>query len=70
CPVPQIRNGRVSAPRYRYKYKDTVSFTCRTGFTLRGHHTARCQADATWEPPVPVCEQGERQRSGWLVCQV
>ncbi|NWU62833.1 CR2 protein, partial [Pterocles burchelli] len=59
CPVPQIQNGRVSVVKHRYTYKDTVSFTCREGFTLRGNRTAQCQADRTWDPPVPVCEQGE-----------
>ncbi|XP_030329409.1 complement receptor type 2-like isoform X3 [Strigops habroptila] len=38
-------------------YKDTVSFKCHKGFTLRGNHTAQCQADKTWDPPVPACEQ-------------
>ncbi|XP_064894761.1 complement receptor type 1 isoform X4 [Columba livia] len=57
CPVPRIQNGRVSVLKYRYTYNDTVSFKCRKGFTLRGHRTARCQADKTWDPPVPVCEQ-------------
>lgn len=59
CPVPRIQNGRVSVLKYRYTYNDTVSFKCRKGFTLRGHRTARCQADKTWDPPVPVCERGK-----------
>ncbi|NWX20385.1 CR2 protein, partial [Aegotheles bennettii] len=61
CPVPRIQNGRVSAFKYRYMYKDTVSFKCHKGFTLRGHHTVQCQANKTWDPPVPVCEQGKCQ---------
>ncbi|NXJ37767.1 CR2 protein, partial [Ciconia maguari] len=63
CPVPRIQNGRVSVLKYHYTYKDTVSFNCHKGFTLRGHHTAQCQADKTWDPPVPVCEQGKCQHS-------
>lgn len=59
CPVPRIHNGRVSVLKYRYTYNDTVSFKCRKGFTLRGHRTTRCQADKTWDPPVPVCEQSK-----------
>ncbi|NXJ88703.1 CR2 protein, partial [Corythaixoides concolor] len=70
CPVPQIRNGRVSVPKYLYTYKDTVRFKCRKGFTLRGHHRAQCQADKTWDPPVPVCEQGECQHSDLLALQI
>ncbi|OXB67147.1 hypothetical protein ASZ78_015788 [Callipepla squamata] len=57
CPVPQIQNGNVSVPKYRYRYKDTVSFQCHEGFILRGHSTAQCKADKTWDPPVPTCEQ-------------
>ncbi|XP_035755821.1 complement receptor type 2 [Egretta garzetta] len=57
CPVPQIQNGTVSVLKYHYTYKDTVSFKCYKGFSLRGHHTAQCQADNTWDPPLPVCEQ-------------
>uniref|UniRef100_A0A672V7M4 Sushi domain-containing protein n=1 Tax=Strigops habroptila TaxID=2489341 RepID=A0A672V7M4_STRHB len=59
CAVPQIQNGEVSVLKYRYMYKDTVSFKCHKGFTLRGNHTAQCQADKTWDPPVPACEQGK-----------
>lgn len=57
--MPQIQNGRVSIPKQRYRYKDTVSFQCHEGFVLKGHPTAQCKADKTWDPPVPVCEQGE-----------
>uniref|UniRef100_A0A8C9EZE0 Sushi domain-containing protein n=1 Tax=Pavo cristatus TaxID=9049 RepID=A0A8C9EZE0_PAVCR len=59
CPVPQIQNGRVSIPKQRYRYKDTVSFQCHEGFVLKGHSTAQCKADRTWHPPVPTCEQGD-----------
>ncbi|NXF84276.1 CR2 protein, partial [Sclerurus mexicanus] len=61
CPLPQIRNGRVTVPKYPYTYKDTVGFQCHKGFTMRGHHTSQCQADETWDPPPPVCEQGKSQ---------
>ncbi|XP_053943634.1 complement receptor type 2 isoform X3 [Cuculus canorus] len=57
CPAPQIQNGRISVLKYRYTYKDTVSFKCHEGFTLRGHRTTWCQADKTWDPPIPTCEQ-------------
>ncbi|XP_032566252.1 complement receptor type 1-like [Chiroxiphia lanceolata] len=54
---PGIRNGRVTLLKYRYTYKDAVTFKCRKGFTLRGHHTSRCRADKSWDPPLPACEQ-------------
>ncbi|NWW93634.1 CR2 protein, partial [Rhynochetos jubatus] len=70
CPVPQIQNGRVTVLKYRYTYKDTVSFKCHEGFTLRGHHTARCQANKTWDPPVPACEKGKCQHSDLLAFRI
>ncbi|NXM18601.1 CR2 protein, partial [Ploceus nigricollis] len=61
CPAPQIQNGRVAVPKLRYTYRDSVTFKCRRGFTLRGHPTSHCQGDRRWHPPVPVCEQGKNQ---------
>uniref|UniRef100_A0A8B9T5K1 Sushi domain-containing protein n=1 Tax=Anas platyrhynchos TaxID=8839 RepID=A0A8B9T5K1_ANAPL len=60
CPVPQIQNGRVvSAPSVTYTYKDTVTFECEPGYTMRGHSVVQCQLNSTWEPPVPACERGK-----------
>ncbi|NXK07745.1 CR2 protein, partial [Herpetotheres cachinnans] len=70
CPVPEIQNGRVSALKNHYTYKDTVSFKCRKGFTLRGYRTSQCQADKTWDPPIPVCEQGKCQHSHLVALQI
>nr|XP_021391654.1 complement receptor type 1 [Lonchura striata domestica] len=57
CAAPQIQNGRVAVPKPRYTYRDSVTFKCHRGFTLRGHPTSRCRGDRRWHPPVPVCEQ-------------
>lgn len=59
CPVPQIQNGRIVAPRAAYTHRDTVTFECDPGYAIRGHREAQCQPNNTWEPPVPVCEQGK-----------
>ncbi|KAM9148115.1 complement receptor type 1 isoform 20-T22 [Pangshura tecta] len=57
CPVPQIQNGRrVSGDRQVYSYKDNVTFACDPGYTMKGHRLSQCQADDTWDPPLPVCE--------------
>ncbi|NWV48025.1 CR2 protein, partial [Daphoenositta chrysoptera] len=64
CPVPQIQNGRVTVPKLRYTYRDSVTFKCHRGFTLRGHRRSQCRGDRRWHPPVPVCEQGESRHSG------
>uniref|UniRef100_A0A8C3HV13 Sushi domain-containing protein n=1 Tax=Chrysemys picta bellii TaxID=8478 RepID=A0A8C3HV13_CHRPI len=57
CPAPQIRNGRrVSGDRRVYSYKDSVTFECNPGYTMKGHSLSQCQTDDTWDPPLPVCE--------------
>ncbi|XP_065447089.1 complement receptor type 2-like [Chrysemys picta bellii] len=57
CPAPQIRNGRrVSGDRRVYSYKDSVTFECDPGYTMKGHSLSQCQTDDTWDPPLPVCE--------------
>ncbi|KAH1170647.1 hypothetical protein KIL84_006265 [Mauremys mutica] len=60
CPVPQIQNGRrVSGDRQVYSYKDSVTFECDPGYTMKGHRLSECQTDDTWDPPLPVCEPGK-----------
>ncbi|NXA94746.1 CR2 protein, partial [Melanocharis versteri] len=59
CPVPQIQNGRIVALRSAYAHRDTVTFECDPGYAIRGHREVQCQTNNTWEPPVPVCEQGK-----------
>uniref|UniRef100_A0A8C3P8F0 Sushi domain-containing protein n=1 Tax=Chrysemys picta bellii TaxID=8478 RepID=A0A8C3P8F0_CHRPI len=59
CPAPQIQNGRrVSGDRRVYSYKDSVTFECDPGYTMKGHSLSQCQTDDTWDPPLPVCEPG------------
>ncbi|NXX51282.1 CR2 protein, partial [Tricholaema leucomelas] len=70
CPAPQLKNGRVSVHKYPYTYKDTVTFKCHKGFILRGHRTAQCQANKTWDPPLPVCVQGKCQHPDLTARQV
>uniref|UniRef100_A0A8C3HUP9 Sushi domain-containing protein n=1 Tax=Chrysemys picta bellii TaxID=8478 RepID=A0A8C3HUP9_CHRPI len=60
CPAPQIQNGRrVSGDRHVYSYKDSVTFECDPGYTMKGHSLSQCQTDDTWDPPLPVCEPGK-----------
>ncbi|KAK4312837.1 hypothetical protein Pmani_015773 [Petrolisthes manimaculis] len=35
---------------------DAVTFTCRTGFVIRGHSLAFCTHDGKWSRPVPQCK--------------
>uniref|UniRef100_A0A8C3HU19 Sushi domain-containing protein n=1 Tax=Chrysemys picta bellii TaxID=8478 RepID=A0A8C3HU19_CHRPI len=71
CPAPQIRNGRrVSGDRRVYSYKDSVTFECNPGYTMKGHSLSQCQTDDTWDPPLPVCEPGKCQNSDLFVLYI
>ncbi|XP_029769682.1 complement receptor type 2 [Terrapene carolina triunguis] len=68
CPAPQIQNGRrVSGDRHVYWYKDSVTFECDPGYTMKGHSLSQCQTDDTWDPPLPICEPGKCQNSDLFV---
>lgn len=42
-----------------------VTLECEDGYVLKGSSRVQCQPDFTWDPPVPVCNQGEQQK-GWV----
>ncbi|XP_074833363.1 complement receptor type 1-like [Carettochelys insculpta] len=56
CRAPQILNGRVSGHRLIYSHKDSITFECDPGYSMKGHRLSQCQNDHTWHPPVPACE--------------
>ncbi|XP_036200685.1 C4b-binding protein alpha chain isoform X1 [Myotis myotis] len=57
CPQPYVNNGRIILGfRYSYTYKDSITFECNKGFTLKGSNLVRCGADNNWNPPLPTCE--------------
>ncbi|KAM6457025.1 complement receptor type 2-like [Liasis olivaceus] len=59
CPSPQIKNGRIVAGiSSTYRYNQKVSFECIGGHKMVGSRDIHCQVDGTWDPPVPLCEQG------------
>ncbi|XP_012590417.1 PREDICTED: complement receptor type 2, partial [Condylura cristata] len=58
CPFPEVENGVVQAGSRRpFSLSHAVVVTCAPGFSLRGSGVARCQADGSWEPPLPTCVQ-------------
>ncbi|XP_075852994.1 complement receptor type 2 [Microcebus murinus] len=58
CLLAPIANGyKISGKEAPYSYNDSVTFTCRDGFTLKGSSQIRCKADNTWDPEIPVCEK-------------
>ncbi|KAI8485001.1 hypothetical protein Bbelb_372470 [Branchiostoma belcheri] len=48
-------NGAVS-PTGAVFYPNGATFTCNSGYTLNGAATPTCQADGTWNSPVPTCQ--------------
>lgn len=54
CPFAGIlENGAV---RYTtFEYPNTISFTCNTGFYLKGANSAKCTEEGKWSPDLPVC---------------
>ncbi|NXO43693.1 CR2 protein, partial [Locustella ochotensis] len=59
CPSPRVRYGSVYPRRYYYRIRDTVTFSCHPGYTLRGPRSSTCGADFRWDPPLPECRKGE-----------
>ncbi|NXH09943.1 C4BPA protein, partial [Bucco capensis] len=58
CPNPDVPNGRrLSGFGTAHTYKDTVSFGCNAGYSLSGSAVVTCEADSTWKPAVPTCDQ-------------
>ncbi|TKC47615.1 hypothetical protein EI555_012438, partial [Monodon monoceros] len=58
CSEPIVPGGyRNKMSRPPYRHGDSVTFTCKTNFTMKGNKTVWCQANKTWGPtPLPTCE--------------
>ncbi|XP_063155898.1 complement receptor type 1-like [Candoia aspera] len=56
CRRPNIQDGRVEDVfQASYSYNSRISFRCNSGYTLVGAAFVKCDADSTWNPPVPSC---------------
>ncbi|XP_019630213.1 PREDICTED: P-selectin-like [Branchiostoma belcheri] len=54
CPILTApANGALSTTVT--SYQTVVNFTCNTGYVLNGTTNTTCQADGTWDNPVPTC---------------
>ncbi|XP_066271849.1 CUB and sushi domain-containing protein 1-like [Branchiostoma lanceolatum] len=53
-PLAAPENGALS-PAWAISYQDMVAFTCNEGYELTGASNLTCQADQTWNGPVPTC---------------
>ncbi|KAK7796502.1 hypothetical protein U0070_015796, partial [Myodes glareolus] len=59
CPVPQIENGEVeSGFKCSFFLNDTITFKCKSGFTMKGSSIVWCQPNRKWSPPLPTCFRG------------
>ncbi|XP_014447440.1 complement receptor type 2 isoform X2 [Tupaia chinensis] len=58
CSEPMVPGGYKSKEsRTQYRHGDSVTFICKTNFTMKGNKTVWCQANRTWGPtPLPTCE--------------
>ncbi|NXK34323.1 CR2 protein, partial [Piprites chloris] len=56
CPKPVVERGRMFPRRFTFPYGVALQFSCDEGFTLRGATESHCQADGSWDPPVPTCQ--------------
>ncbi|XP_061041417.1 LOW QUALITY PROTEIN: C4b-binding protein alpha chain-like [Eubalaena glacialis] len=57
CHRPQVPNGIiVSGFGPTYNYKNSLVFSCKKGYVLKGSHLIRCEANNKWHPSPPICE--------------
>ncbi|XP_019614808.1 PREDICTED: CUB and sushi domain-containing protein 1-like [Branchiostoma belcheri] len=55
CPArASPANGAVS-PTGAVSYPNGITFTCNSGYVLKGAAASTCQADGTWSNPAPTC---------------
>ncbi|NXR60752.1 CR1L protein, partial [Rhadina sibilatrix] len=56
CPRPVVQRGRVTPESFTFPYGLLLHFSCDEGFRLHGAAQSQCQADGTWDPPLPTCQ--------------
>ncbi|XP_044871826.1 C4b-binding protein alpha chain-like isoform X2 [Mauremys mutica] len=55
CPNPVIEHGEQVSEYTEYTVGNHVEFQCESGYILKGSKSTQCQANGTWDPPVPSC---------------
>ncbi|XP_078578202.1 E-selectin-like [Branchiostoma floridae x Branchiostoma japonicum] len=56
CPVLAApTNGARTPPSGANFFQNTINFNCNSGYQLNGATAVTCQADGTWNNPVPTC---------------
>ncbi|XP_058860562.1 membrane cofactor protein-like isoform X2 [Acipenser ruthenus] len=58
CPSVQVENGhKVAGFGPDYKYKESITFACNSGYILHGTDTVTCGINEIWEPELPTCQK-------------
>ncbi|XP_029281973.1 LOW QUALITY PROTEIN: membrane cofactor protein-like [Cottoperca gobio] len=58
CEEPNIPGGNwYEGSRPPYRYMSTVTYRCKSGFTMKGEATIVCGIDDQWSPALPTCQQ-------------
>ncbi|XP_042075274.1 regulator of complement activation group 2 gene 1 isoform X2 [Haplochromis burtoni] len=52
---PVVQDGSFSPNREVYDYKDTIVYTCKSGYTRNGSRQLHCSDDGTFKPEPPKC---------------
>jgi complement receptor type 2 len=61
CSDPIVPGGFMNkGSKAPFRHGDSVTFTCKANFTMKGSKTVWCQANEMWGPTaLPVCESGK-----------
>ncbi|NXC41379.1 CR1L protein, partial [Penelope pileata] len=58
CENPKVQNGKkVSGFATSFSYGHSVTFECDPGYFMIGQNVITCEANNTWYPPEPTCEE-------------
>ena len=64
CAGLSLQNGQVrynqASMNGQYPVGTTASFSCGSGYKLRGQNSRSCQATGTWTQTTPECERSKR----------
>ncbi|XP_041863649.1 complement factor B-like isoform X2 [Melanotaenia boesemani] len=56
CPDPTVmQNGNVYPFEEKYYVTNTTTYTCYSGYTLRGSSTRTCLPNGKWSGSTPIC---------------
>ncbi|XP_069936040.1 sushi, von Willebrand factor type A, EGF and pentraxin domain-containing protein 1 isoform X3 [Cherax quadricarinatus] len=56
CTYPgTIISGTMSSIKFYYPINDNITYTCSSGFVLRGARSILCREGGRWSAPVPTC---------------